>query len=82
VVPDWTCALECLTEGLCVGMMPVHRVMPWIEQKKLQILTLENRFPDSPCCLTWDQSNASPSLAWLLEYMGDTDTMNQEWLRD
>ncbi|MBF7955210.1 DNA-binding transcriptional activator PunR [Rahnella victoriana] len=82
VVPDWTCALECLTEGLCVGMMPAHRVIPWIEQNKLQVLTLENRFPDSPCCLTWDQSNPSPSLAWLLDYMGDTETMNEEWLRD
>ena len=63
-------------------MMPVHRVSHRIEQQQLQVLALENTFPDSPCCLTWDQSNPSPSLAWLLEYMGDTETMNREWLRD
>ncbi|MFZ4832961.1 DNA-binding transcriptional activator PunR [Rouxiella sp. Mn2063] len=82
VVPDWTCALDCLFDGLCVGMMPVHMVSPWIAQNKLTALTLSNTFPESPCCLTWDQNNQSPALAWLLNYLGDSITLNQEWLRD
>jgi DNA-binding transcriptional LysR family regulator len=82
VVPDWTCAIDCLCAGLCVGMMPVHMVDAWLEQEKLRVLQLATAFPESACCLTWDQSNQSPALAWLLDYLGDSETMNQEWLRN
>ncbi|CNH57592.1 putative DNA-binding transcriptional regulator [Yersinia pekkanenii] len=57
-------------------------VSPLIEQGKLVVLTLAEPLPDSPCCLTWEQHNHSPALAWLLEYLGDSVTLNTEWLRD
>lgn len=82
VVPDWACAIDCLCDGLCVGMMPVHMISSWVEQGKLNVLSLEHAFPESPCCLTWDQNNHSPALTWLLDYLGDSETLNQEWLRE
>ncbi len=39
-------------------------------------------FPDSACCLTWQQNDMSPALTWLLEYLGDSETLNKEWLRE
>ncbi|HAI51582.1 MAG TPA: LysR family transcriptional regulator, partial [Enterobacteriaceae bacterium] len=37
---------------------------------------------DSPCCLTWKQTDASPALLWLLDYLGDSETLNREWLME
>lgn len=45
-------------------------------------LELENPFPDSACCLTWQQNDMSPALTRLLEYLGDSETLNKEWLRE
>ncbi|EBP9161211.1 LysR family transcriptional regulator, partial [Salmonella enterica] len=30
----------------------------------------------------WQQNEASPALAWLLDYLGDSETLNREWLRE
>ncbi|MDU6412724.1 MAG: LysR family transcriptional regulator, partial [Yersiniaceae bacterium] len=47
----------------------------------LVVLTLKQPFPDSACCLTWAQEKSSPALGWLLDYLGESDTLNREWLR-
>ena len=80
VVPNWASALDCLRDGLCVGMAPAHQVLPWIERGELVALQLSRPFPASPSCVAWAQNKLSPAMAWLLEYLGDTETMNQEWL--
>jgi len=82
VVPDWESAVDCLNEGLCIGMIPSHIARPWLEKGTLKSLELENPFPDAACCLTWRQDDQSPALQWLLDYLGDSDTMNQEWLQE
>ncbi len=81
IVPSWDMGLECLLAGLCVGMVPWHRAEPLIEQGKLVTLTLAQPLPDSPCCLTWVDKSESPALTWLLDYLGDSQTLNEEWLR-
>jgi hypothetical protein len=30
--------------------------------------------------VAWAQNKLSPAMAWLLDYLGDTETLNQEWL--
>ena len=65
---------------LCVGMVPAHQVMPWIERGELVALQLKRPFPASPSCVAWAQNKLSPTMAWLLDYLGDTRTLNQEWL--
>lgn len=81
VAPDWQTGIDCLCDGLCIGMVPAHRVEPLAKQGKLVIITLAQPLPDSPCCLSWEQNNHSTAMAWLLEYLGDTETLNAEWLR-
>ena len=80
VVPHWASAIDCLRDGLCVGMAPAHLVQPWIERGELTALQLSRPFPASPSCVAWAQNKLSPAMAWLLDYLGDTETLNQEWL--
>ncbi|WP_392588622.1 DNA-binding transcriptional activator PunR [Serratia ureilytica] len=82
VVPDWTSALDCLCAGLCVGMMPAHLALPRVQRGELKALQLQQPFPASPCCLTWQQDKPSPAMSWLLAYLGDGETLNQEWLSE
>lgn len=82
VVPDWVSAVDCLCSGLCVGMVPAHRVLPQVQRGELVALQLPEPFPPSACCLTWQQNAQSPAMAWLLDYLGDSDTLNQEWLSE
>ncbi|MEW5289485.1 DNA-binding transcriptional activator PunR [Erwinia papayae] len=82
VVPDWESGIDCLLSGLCVGMVPAHLSRPLIRRGALKVLLLETVFPDSPCCVSWSEQTASPALSWLLDYLGDTDTLNSEWLAE
>ncbi|MCD6880783.1 DNA-binding transcriptional activator PunR [Escherichia coli] len=82
VVPDWESSATCISAGLCIGMVPTHFAKPWLNEGKWVALELENPFPDSACCLTWQQNDMSPALTWLLEYLGDSETLNKEWLRE
>ncbi|GAA3892305.1 MULTISPECIES: DNA-binding transcriptional activator PunR [Gibbsiella] len=82
VVPDWVSAIDCLRSGLCMGMVPAHRGRPLIARGELHELQLEEAYPPSACCLTWQQQALAPAMAWLLEYLGDSETLNQEWLSE
>ncbi|MNE38980.1 HTH-type transcriptional activator AllS [compost metagenome] len=82
VAPDWESSATCLSAGLCVGMVPVHFARPRIDRGEWVALELENPFPVAACCLTWQQNDMSPALAWLLDYLGDSETLNREWLRE
>lgn len=82
VAPDWESSATCLSAGLCVGMVPVHFARPRIDAGEWVALTLENPFPDAACCLTWQQNDVSPAMARLLDYLGDSETLNREWLRE
>jgi len=80
VVPDWSSALDCLRAGLCMGMVPNHLGQPLVAAGELVALPLTEAFPPSPCCVAWRKDNLSPAMDWLLDYLGDSETMNQEWL--
>ncbi|WP_034914541.1 DNA-binding transcriptional activator PunR [Erwinia sp. 9145] len=83
VVPDWESAADCLLAGLCVGMVPGHFARPLLQSGALRELTLGAPFPDSPCCVSWSRAaDDSPAMRWLLDYLGDTDTLNHEWLSE
>lgn len=80
VVPNWASALDCLRESLCVGMAPTHLVQQLIRQGDLVALDLQRQFISSPSYIAWNQDKHSLAMAWVLDYLGDTETMNQEWL--
>ena len=82
MVPDWATGLACLCDGLCVGMVPAHLAQPLIAHSRLVALPLQRPFPSSPSCIAWNQTHQSPAMSWLLEYLGDTPTLNLEWLNE
>ncbi len=82
VVPDWGTAVDCLNHGLCIGMVPAHIAHDPVVSGQWKLLETQEPFPDSPCCLTWKQTDASPALLWLLDYLGDSETLNREWLME
>ncbi|TCV96755.1 DNA-binding transcriptional activator PunR [Biostraticola tofi] len=82
VAPDWQSAVDCLLAGLCVGMVPGHLAAPMLADGQLVELRLPAEFPASPCCVSWAEQSASPALGWLLDYLGNAQTMNQEWLKE
>ncbi len=63
-------------------MVPAHRALPRVQRGELKALQLQQPFPASPCCLTWQQNDPSPAMAWLLDYLGDGETLNREWLSE
>ena len=78
VVPNWPVGMRCVQNGLCVAMVPAHIAIPYLQQGALVELPIS--FPDSPCYLSWRENSFSPALQWFLDYLGDTTTLNQEWL--
>jgi len=78
VVPNWPVGMRCVQNGLCVAMVPAHIAMPYLQQGTLVELPIS--FPDSPCYLSWRENSFSPALQWILDYLGNTATLNQEWL--
>lgn len=82
VVPDWQIGLDCVLAGLCVAMVPGHLARPLLDSGALVELTLPVAFPESPCCVSWAEDRASPATGWLLSYLGDAQTLNQEWLSE
>lgn len=82
VVPEWQTGLECVQAGLCVAMVPGHLAKPLLVSGELVELALPVAFPDSPCCVSWAADRASPATGWLLSYLGDAQTLNQEWLSE
>lgn len=69
-------------------MVPVHFARPRIDTGEWVELTLENPFPDAACCLTWQQNDVSPAMAWLLDYLGTAKRLTGngygsqcDWLR-
>lgn len=82
VVPEWQSGLDCVLAGLCVAMVPGHLARTLLDSGALVELTLPVAFPDSPCCVSWAEDRASPATGWLLSYLGDAQTLNQEWLSE
>lgn len=80
IVPDWATGLESLKAGLCIGMVPKHLVTPLLLSGELAELELDTPFPPSSCCVSWKDGLVSPAKEWLLMYLGDTETLNKEWL--
>ncbi|NKF50601.1 LysR family transcriptional regulator [Shewanella sp. WXL01] len=80
VVPDWIRAINCFASGLGVGYVPCHLAETFIRSGLLVRKTLVNPKIASACCLAWNPDNMSPALEWVLDYLGDTEKLYQEWL--
>ena len=79
VVPDWIRAINCFREGLGIGYMPLHFAEPFIKAGSLILKDLEQPRTPSPCCLAWNGANKSPAMAWVLDYLGDSEKLHHDW---
>lgn len=80
VVPDWIRALNCYINGLGVGYMPAHVASLFIKSGALIEKQLQCPVQDSPCCLAWNSKKQSQAMAWVLNYLGDSEKLNKDWL--
>ncbi len=75
-----------------IGNLPVGRTMrgngadafcPTVDRQR-KMGGADVRESVSRCGLLRDvaANEASPALAWLLDYLGDSETLNREWLRE
>ncbi len=80
VVPNWHSAEQCFIAGLGIGLMPTHRATPLIKQGLLVKKELTNNPVNSPCCLAWKDVELPPAVKWLLNYLGDSEKLHQQWL--
>ncbi|MCE9678478.1 LysR family transcriptional regulator [Shewanella sp. AS1] len=79
VVPDWIRAINCYREGLGIGYMPKHFATPFIASGALVEKQLVLPKAPSPCCLAWNDANQSAAMAWVLDYLGDSDKLQRDW---
>lgn len=80
VVPDWQRAISCFTEGLGIGYLPKHLARPLIQSGVLVEKTIASPKAPSPCCVAWHGGKHSPVLAWVLDYLGDSEKLQKEWI--
>lgn len=80
VVPDWIRAINCFREGLGIGYMPAHLASVFVMAGALKQKTLAEPKQDTQCSLAWDQSQMSPAMEWILDYLGDSEKLHKEWL--
>lgn len=80
VVPNWHSAEQVFIAGLGIGVMPTHRATPLIKKGLLVKKTLLNEHKNSPCCLAWREGVLPPAVKWLLNYLGDSEKLHQQWL--
>ncbi|QIZ78804.1 DNA-binding transcriptional activator PunR [Ferrimonas lipolytica] len=80
LVPDWNNAVACVTAGIGVAYVPRHFVEPSLLEGTLVERELPTGQRPSPCCLTWRKESEGPLMQWLLDYLGDEQKLQREWL--
>jgi len=80
VVPDWIRAINCLRDGLGIGYIPAHFASAFIKTGALIEKELVHGKEKTPCCLAWNAANSSPAMMWILRYLGDSETLQKDWL--
>ncbi|UJF20000.1 LysR family transcriptional regulator [Vibrio sp. SS-MA-C1-2] len=79
-VPNWYSAIQCFNAGLGIGVMPAHIAEPLIASGLVVEKELAVPCPDSPCCVAWNLDKINPPIEWLLNYLGDSSKLQDEWL--
>lgn len=80
LLPNWYSAIECLKNGIGVGYMPRHIAMPLIHDGVLVEKTLPDEKPLSQCCLVWRKDDNHKLIQWMIDYLGTSNQLHQDWL--
>jgi len=81
LLPNWYSAIECLKNGVGVGYMPRHIAMPLIHEGVLVEKTLPDEKPLSQCCLVWRKDENHKLIQWMIDYLGSSNQLHQDWLK-
>ncbi|KGY07898.1 DNA-binding transcriptional activator PunR [Vibrio sinaloensis] len=81
LLPNWYSAIECLKHGVGVGYMPRHIAQPLITEGVLVEKILPEDKPLSHCCLVWRKDENHKMIQWMVDYLGSSDQLYQDWLQ-
>ncbi len=81
LLPNWYAAIECLKNGVGVGFMPRHIAMPLIKAGVLVEKVLPDEKPLSRCCLVWRKDENHKLIRWMVDYLGSSSQLHQDWLQ-
>ncbi|WP_162045256.1 DNA-binding transcriptional activator PunR [Vibrio taketomensis] len=81
LLPNWHSAIECFKQGLGVGYMPRHIAQPLIEANLLVEKLLPEANPRSHCCLVWRKDENHKMIEWMVDYLGSSEQLYNDWLR-
>lgn len=81
LLPNWYSAIECLKHGVGVGYMPRHIAQPLIAEGVLVEKILPEDKPLSHCCLVWRKDENHKMIQWMVDYLGSSDQLYQDWLQ-
>ncbi|MCL9782939.1 DNA-binding transcriptional activator PunR [Vibrio sp. S4M6] len=81
LVPNWHVAIECLKKGLGVGYMPVHMASKHLLSGALVERSNILDTPSSECCLVWKRDPTNKLIQWMVDYLGTSEQLYQDWLK-
>ncbi|WP_159739807.1 DNA-binding transcriptional activator PunR [Vibrio atypicus] len=81
LLPNWYSAIECLKSGVGVGYMPRHIATPLIGEGLLVEKILPEDKPLSHCCLVWRKDENHKMIQWMVDYLGSSQQLYQDWLQ-
>ncbi|TFH90808.1 DNA-binding transcriptional activator PunR [Vibrio ouci] len=81
LLPNWYSAIECLKNGIGVGYMPRHIAQPLITEGVLVEKVLPEDKPLSQCCLVWRKDDNHKMIEWMVNYLGSSDQLHQDWIQ-
>ncbi|MGF1722847.1 LysR family transcriptional regulator [Vibrio kyushuensis] len=81
LLPNWYSAIECLKNGVGVGYVPRHIAQPLIMEGLLVEKTLSEDKPLSQCCLVWRKDDNHRLIKWMVDYLGSSEKLHQDWLQ-
>ncbi|MDT8869773.1 DNA-binding transcriptional activator PunR [Vibrio fluvialis] len=81
LLPNWYSAIECLKNGVGVGYMPRHMAQPLLASGQLVEKMLPDEKPLSQCCLVWRKDDNHKLIEWMVNYLGSSEQLHQDWLQ-
>ncbi|AVH31697.1 LysR family transcriptional regulator [Vibrio fluvialis] len=81
LLPNWYSAIECLKNGVGVGYMPRHMAQPLLASGQLVEKMLPDEKPLSQCCLVWRKDDNHKLIEWMVNYLGSSEQLHQDWLK-
>lgn len=80
LLPNWYSAIEMLISGAGVGYLPGHIAKKYLTTGELVHRAIPNPQEPSQCCLVWKKDNGNKLIDWMVDYLGDTEQLNRQWL--